>query len=89
MVVAVHTHSLFETAPAFIAANYPNTNMVFAKDTLADGDALAGLYYAALGGRGTYPYTVVLDESGKILATFFSALDYEDLESIVEKQLHH
>ena len=88
MVVAVHTHSLFETAPAFIAANYPNTHMVFAKDTPAEGDALAGRYYAALGGRGTYPYTVVLDESGKILTTFFSALDYEDLETVVETQLH-
>jgi hypothetical protein len=84
----VHTHSLSETAPAFLAEHYPDTNIIFAKDTPADEAGLVGQYYTALGGRGTYPYTVVLDGTGNILATFLSALAYEDLQSIVEAQLH-
>ena len=87
-VVAVHTHSLSETAPAFLAEHYPNTNIIFAKDTPADEAGLVGKYYTALGGRGTYPYTVVLDGQGNILSTFLSALEYEDLETVVNAQLN-
>lgn len=86
-VIAVHTHALSETAPEFIAAHYPHTNMRFAKDTPTDDTGLVGSFYAALGGRGTYPYTVILDQNGRILATFLSALEYEALAQIVTAQL--
>lgn len=42
---------------------------------------------AVLGGRGTYPYTVVLDKEGTIVDIFLSSLEYEDLKEAVEKQL--
>ena len=74
-VVAVHTHSIYETAPEFIGTYYPDTNMIFAKDYPVDDIGLVGGYYTTLGGRGTFPYTVILDETGVILATFVSALE--------------
>ena len=86
-VIAVHTHAVAETAPDFIAQHYPDTEILFAKDASADDAGLMGSFYAALGGRGTYPYTVVLDETGEVLAIFLSALEYEDLALVVEEQL--
>ena len=85
-VVAVHTHSIYETAPEFIGTYYPDTNMRFAKDYPVDDIGLVGGYYTTLGGRGTFPYTVILDETGVILATFVSALEYEDLAQVVESR---
>ena len=86
-VVAVHTHALYETAPEFIAANYPDTGMLFAKDSPADEAGIVGSVYTALGGRGTYPYTVILDPSGAVLQVFHTALEYEDLKQAVEAHL--
>ena len=83
-VVAVHTHSVAETAPGYIASHYPDSNIIFAKDYPVDEVGLVGGYYASLGGRGTFPYTVVLDENGIIRDVFVAALEYEDLQKSVE-----
>jgi hypothetical protein len=75
---------LSDTAPGYIAANYANSHIVFAKDLPTDGlDA----YYSLLGGLGGYPYTVVIDEEGIVLANISNALTYEDLQQIVENAL--
>ena len=86
-VVAVHTHLAGDTAPAFIREYYKNSPVIFAMDAPLEESSLTGGYYTALGGRGTYPYTVVLDENGVILATVVSALDYESLRNLVETYL--
>ena len=86
-VVAVLTPALYEPAPEFIAANYPDTGMLFAKDSPADEAGIVGSVYTALGGRGTYPYTVILDSSGKVLQIFHTALEYDDLKQAVEAHL--
>jgi thiol-disulfide isomerase/thioredoxin len=83
-VIAVHTNMIHETAPEFIGKYYPNSKITFAKDYTENG--IEG-YYTALGGRDTYPYTVVLDEQGVILAVFFEALEYEDLQQVIEDHL--
>lgn len=80
-VIAVHTNMVSETAPEFIAEYYGESNIVFACDIENEG------YYTMLGGRGTYPYTVILDEEGTIINIFFSALEYEDLKEAVESGL--
>jgi len=80
-VIAVHTNMIHETAPEFIGKYYADSNIIFAKDYSENG--IEG-YYTALGGRDTYPYTVVLDEQGVILAVFFEALEYEDLQQVIE-----
>lgn len=86
-VVAVHTHLAGDTAPAYIGEYYENSPILFAMDAPLDESGLTGGYYSALGGRGTYPYTVVLDENGVILTTIVSALEYEDLRNLVETYL--
>ena len=83
-VVAIHSAISKETAPAYIGKYYPGTDMVFSWDT---GEGFSGEYYTALGGRGTYPYTVVLDENGIIVQIFVSSLTYDDLKQVVEAQL--
>lgn len=84
MVIAIHTHMVVDTAPAYIASHYPDSKLVFAKDYPIDEVGLVGGYYSALGGRGTFPYTVVLDENGIIRNIFVAALEYEDLQQAVE-----
>ena len=88
-VVAIHSSMSAETAPEYIASHYPSSNIIFAKDTAADKSGIIGEFYSALGGRGTYPYTVILDEHGVIVKIFVEALHYEDLEEVVEQELNN
>lgn len=80
-VFAVHTNMINETAPDYIASHYPESDLVFASDLADEG------YYSALGGRGSYPYTLVLDEKGIITHIFVNAPEYEDLKEAVEENL--
>lgn len=82
-VIAVHTNMVSDTAPAYIKDHYPESKITFACDLEGEG------YYSMLGGRGTYPYTVILDEEGIIVQIFFEALEYEDLSEVVEANLNN
>ncbi len=81
-VIAIHTSTVVETAPDFIKQYYPDSKMYFGKD---DGEGFYGAFYTSLGGRDTYPYTVILDEHGVIQKIFVNALEYEDLAEAVEE----
>ena len=83
-VFAIHSSISKETAPEYIGKYYPDTKMIFSWD---GGEGFTGEYYTALGGRGTYPYTVVLDEDGVIVKIFVSSVTYEDLKQVVESTL--
>ena len=83
-VIAVHTDMVSATAPDFIGSYYPESKMIFAKDIGENG---IETYYTALGGRDTYPYTVILDENGGILEKFIQPLHYEDLQAAIEPHL--
>lgn len=83
-VIAIHTNMVYETAPAFLEKYYADSSIIFAKD-YALGTTEG--YYSTLGGRGTYPYTVILNEDGVIVSIFVSSLTYEDLKTVVEEQL--
>jgi thiol-disulfide isomerase/thioredoxin len=87
VVVAVHTAMLLDTAPAYIAQNYPASNIVFASDFANPDNPLADQYYTQLGGRDSYPYTVVIDENGVIVAKFVASVTYEDLYDVVNSHL--
>ena len=80
-VFAIHTNMVSETAPAYIGSYYPDSLITFCRDYALEG---AEGYYTTLGGRGTYPYTVVLDENGTITSVFVSSLTYEDLKQAVD-----
>ena len=76
-----------DTAPAYIAENYPASKIVFASDIALDDMGLYGKYYTALGGRDAYPFTVIIDENGVIVANFVSSVEYEELKQVIEEQL--
>ena len=75
-----------DTAPDYIAQNYPDSKLIFSWET-ENVDGIIGPYYIQLGGLGSYPYTVVLDENGVIVKLFFSSVHYEDLKAVVEENL--
>lgn len=79
-VIAVHTNMVSDTAPSYIGTYYPDSSIIFARD-YPEGSTEG--YYSTLGGRGTYPYTVILDENGVIANVFVSSLHYEDLKEAV------
>jgi len=86
-VIAVHTNMVGSTAPEYIASHYPDSNITFAIDYVTEGSTTEQ-YYTTLGGRGTYPYTVILDENGIIVSIFVEALEYADLQEVVEAHLN-
>lgn len=81
VVVATHTAMICDTAPEFIGKYYPDSKVVFAQDGTDEA------FYSMLGGRGTYPYTIILDETGEIAQIFFSSVEYEDLKEVVDSLL--
>ncbi len=86
-VFAIHTAMQKDTAPEYVSKYYPNSDITFALDYATDDIGLVGGYYSLLGGRGTYPYTVIIDENGVIVKIFVEALHYEDLKAVVEEHL--
>ena len=85
-VIAIHSASVNSTAPDYIAENYPDSKLIFAWET-ENVDGISGPYYIQLGGMGTYPYTIILDENGVILKIFYSSVHYEDLKTVVDANL--
>ncbi len=86
-VIAIHSSMSSETAPAYVAEHYPDSPIHFARDYATDELGLNGGYYMSLGGRGTYPYTVVLDDQGVITHIFLEPLTYEALKTAVEEAM--
>jgi len=84
-VVAIHSALSSETAPAYIEEHYPDSPIRFSWD---EGEGFTGKYYSALGGRGAYPYTIILDENGIIVKIFVSSVTYEDLKTVVDTALN-
>ena len=87
VVIAIHTDMGVSEAPSFLTKYYSDSKIIFAKDSINENDTFNGLYYTSLGGRDTYPYTVIIDENGVIVEKFVRALEYEDLKNVVEANL--
>ncbi len=86
-VIAIHSKMVTSPKPEdYIAQHYPDSKMIFGFDN-AGGDSLSGAYYTLLGGRGTYPMTLILDENAKILAVYVRSIAYEDLQSVIDARL--
>ena len=60
--------------------------MFFLKDSILNPNVLDA-YYEALGGTGSYPYTVILDENGVIAYKLTGAMSYEQLKSAIDNLL--
>lgn len=79
-VLALHTNYGHEKAGAYIAENYPDSPIIFALDK-------DEAYYATLGGKDTYPMTVVVDANGVIVARVMNPMTHEELIAAVEDAL--
>ena len=89
-VIAIHTSGRLPTAPAYIAANYPNSKITFAADS-SDSSSDYDVFYEILGGAesgGAYPFTVILDAEGVITFKVIGSVHYEDLQREVEKLIN-
>ena len=82
VVLAVHTTDAIKDAPAYINANYPDSNIIFAKDE--KGAAVFDAYYSLLGGTGSYPTTFIIDKDGIVRYSEVGALSYAKLKSKIE-----
>ncbi|MBO5295060.1 MAG: 4Fe-4S binding protein [Clostridia bacterium] len=80
-VIAVCANFDAEFAPDFVAENYGDYSMLFGVDLADEG------YYNLLGGKGTYPMTLIIDESGVITAKFYDKVSYEDLKTAIDVAL--
>ena len=85
VVVAVHTSGTegWEEPEEYIAKNFPDSKMLFVRDVRAEGETVDA-YYTALGGRGTYPITLVLDKNGIITNKTLKEMGYDDLVAAIE-----
>ncbi len=82
VVVALHSEPLSANAPSFVAENYADSKIVFAKD---EKDA----YHTYLEFGDAWPTTLVLDSRGVIVAKFVNSISYEQLKSAVEAALQN
>ncbi len=84
-VVAVHRGNDVDAtngnAVDYINQNYPNSEMIFVKDTPTDA------YHYAHGGTGAYPITIVTDCNGIITKIFPKKISYEELKAAVDEAL--
>ena len=86
-VVAIHSSASKETSQAYVKEHYPNSDLIFANDIPDENDTFNGKYYLNLGGSGAYPYTIIIDENGRIQEIFVKSLHYEELKNAVEALL--
>ena len=87
VVITIHTSwNGDETPTSYIDTNYPDSNMLFVKDSKIQGSE-ADAYYTALGGKGSYPMTLVLDGRGIICEKVVGSMEYDELKAAVEDVL--
>ncbi len=81
-VLAIHGDSMGSgSATDYIAANYGNSSIVFAQDKIEGSTCVT---FRSLGGRNTWPLTVIVDEEGKVIYnSTFEFKSYEQLETAV------
>ena len=79
-VIALHTDYGHDQAPAYIAANFPDSAMLFGLDK---GEQ----YFTAFDTGGAYPSTIVVNVDGVITAKFISDVSHEELVAAVEDAL--
>ncbi len=85
IVVAIHSNQGRAYAPAYIAENYPDSDLIFAYDVPRTNKT--DMYFNKLGGTDYYPYTVIIDEEGIIQFKHNGMMSYEALKSVVDEVL--
>ena len=85
-VLIVHAAFDHDTTAPYLNENYPNTKMLAVFDEAVSGNN--DYFYNKLGGKSTYPMTVILDENGIITHNVKKSISgYAELEGYVQNAL--
>lgn len=87
-VIAIHTTSRSDEADEYVAEDYADSEIVFAFDEAGQGLYASDVFYEGLGGTGSYPYTLIVDQSGEIVFSQVGATNYAALKAQIESLLH-
>ena len=82
VVVAVHSVQDMAGAPSYIAANYPDSAIIFAQDSALSGAGTDDVI-TMMGGGMQYPYTVIVNTEGEITYLGAGSMTYEQLAALV------
>ncbi len=82
----VHSTYGIEDARPYVKDNFRNSKMIFVKDTSTSG--VDDDYYSELGGKGSYPRTVILDRSGIVTYENDGAMEYSYLKLLIQSALN-
>ena len=80
-IMAVHVTDVSANVQAYLDANCQGFDMIFCQDEFLSPTSS---YYTLAGGNGYIPYTLVLDETGKIVWKHTGATDFETLKSVID-----
>lgn len=80
-VIAICANLDADVVEEFVSAHYADYTMKFGLDF--SGEA----YFFQLGGKGTYPMTLVLDAEGVIVAKFYDKATLEELEALYTEHM--
>lgn len=83
VVLTVHTVTKKNEAPDYIAEHFPDSKMLFAYDTPLTESI--DMYFNLLGGRSSYPRTLILDEKGVIVFTADGKVEHQTLVDTIEE----
>lgn len=85
-VVIVHAAFDEDTTGGYINENYPGTKMIAVFDEKVPNQS--DYYYKKLGGKGTYPMTVILDKDGIVTHNIKTSIhSYDELDGYVQTAL--
>jgi thiol-disulfide isomerase/thioredoxin len=85
-IMAVHVTQISGSVQAYLDANCKDFDMIFCQDAfLSQTDS----FYTLAGGEGYVPYTLVLDEAGKIVWKHTGATDFETLKGVIDGILNN
>ncbi|MBR3685383.1 MAG: TlpA family protein disulfide reductase [Clostridia bacterium] len=86
-VIAVHTSLTAPEAPEYLTTHYPNTKMLTTYDDENTATSI-DRYYKQLGGRDTYPMTIIIDKNGVITHKIVKSIhSYEELKGYAQEAL--
>lgn len=78
-ILAVHAYEEYNCdIPDFIENSFPGADFTFCRD--AENEA----YFHMLGGRQSWPVTVILDQNGVIVRNITGSVTYEELKYIID-----
>ncbi len=85
-VVVLTVHTSYGSDPVkYVNENYPDSKIVWAYDEALD--KYSDVYYTTLGGKSSYPMTLVLDEEGVITFVREGSMSHDELIGAIENAL--